>query len=273
MTPIQSRFNYNCKLSGVHQNMDEPDYRSQPALSTSDLKLITNPRRFWQRATGAVAFERTQSMQLGTLFHTYILEPDTFAKSVTVCPDEFSDRRTKAGKEWWAAHGNENTIREPEFQKLKTMAAAFFRLPGAKCVGEWQTEISVFSERAWPIASKCRIDAYDPKTETVYDIKTIMADGAHPRSFARQARNLKYHWQEWNYCHIARHEGLPVKRWVWLVVETGGDYLSAAYEFDADTVFSAGKEVTGAMDTLLRCIDTDTWPDYTPNQPAQLSLY
>jgi len=273
MKPIQSRFSFNCDLVGVHQNMDERDYRAQPALSTSELKLIDNPRRFWQRATGATVMERTESMKLGTLFHTYILEPDVFAKTVTVCPDEFSDKRTKAGREWWSNYGNENTIREPEFDKLKTMAAAFFRLPGTDKIGDWQNEVSVFSRRAWPISSKCRIDGYDPKTETVYDLKTIAPNGAHPRKFARQCRDLKYHWQQWNYCHLARHEGLPIRRWIWLVVETGGDYLSASYEFDADTVFAAGKEVTEAMDRLLTCIDTDTWPDYTPDKPMTLSLY
>jgi len=273
MTPIQSRFNYNCQLTGIHVGMDETDYRAQPALSTSELKLITNPRRFWQRATGETAMQRSPAMDLGTLFHTYILEPDRFANEVTVCPDEFSDRRTKVGKQWWEQHGNANTIREPEFEQIKKMAKAFFRLPDTEHIAEWQTELSLFSKRAWPIASKCRIDAYDAKTETVYDIKTIAPGGAHPRKYTWQSKDLKYHWQQWNYCHLARHENLPVKKWVWLVVESGGDYLSATYEFDQETVFQAGKEVTNAMDTLLRCIDSDTWPDYTPDKPMIIGLY
>ena len=273
MKPIQSRFDYACELEGIHTNMPENDYRAQPALSTSDLKNITNPRRFYQRATGETKLANSPALKLGTMFHCYILEPKKWAETYKVCPAEFSDKRTKVGKQWWAECGDENTIREAEYNQLRKMARAFFRLSDTKSQNDWVTELSVFTKDAWPLASKCRIDAYDPKTKTVYDIKTTAPGGASPRAYRYKSIDLKYHWQEWNYKQIAAREGLEIKRWIWLVVETGGDYLAGHYEFDGATMKEAGKEVTKGMATLLQCIDRDEWPDYTPDEAQVISLY
>jgi len=35
----------------------------------------------------------------------------------------------------------------------------------------------------------------------------------------------------------------------------------------------AGKEVTKGMADLIRCIDLDDWPDYTPDEAQVISLY
>jgi len=275
MKPIttHSPVNFSSKLEGVHQGMAERVYRAEPALATSDLKLLENPRAFWQRITKRVPFPRTPAMKLGTLFHTYILEPDVFTKTVTVCPDEFANKTRKAGKEWWAQHGGPNTIKEADLQQIKTMADALLALPEGDKIMDCQAEVSVFSQTAWPVASKCRIDAYDPNTATVYDIKTCAPGGAHPMAFRRQSKALKYYMQQFNYTHIASREGLPIKRWVWMVVETGGDYLAAAYEYAREDMVQAGKEVTANIERLMDCLELDIWPDYTPIKPETIQLF
>ena len=271
LTP-HSEVVFSSTLDGVHQGMAERDYRAEPALATSDLKLMENPKAFWQRMTKQTVFQRTPSMALGTMFHTYVLEPDIFTKTITVCPDEFADRRKKASREWWDTYG-ENAIKEDDLLQLKRMARAMREFPVGNKVLDCQAEVSVFSQTAWPMPSKCRIDAYDPTTATVYDIKTTAPGGAHPMAFRRQSKALKYYMQQFNYCHIAARAGLPIKRWVWLVVETGGDYLAGQYEFAPEDMVQAGKETMANIERLVDCLEFDQWPDYTPQKSQILQLF
>jgi len=92
-------------------------------------------------------------------------------------------------------------------------------------------------------------------------------------AFRRQSKALKYYMQQFNYTHIASREGLPIKRWVWMVVETGGDYLAAAYMYAREDMVQAGKEVTANIERLMDCLELDIWPDYTPIKPETIRLF
>ena len=74
-------------------------------VSNSMLSVFRQSRRrYFQRFVeqSMPAPEPTAAMQLGSLVHTLLLEPDDAAKLV-VAPKV--DRRTKAGKEEWQAFG------------------------------------------------------------------------------------------------------------------------------------------------------------------------
>ena len=59
----------------------------------------------------------------------------------------------------------------------------------------------------------------------------------------------------------------------WWVVETGGDYLAAAYEYAREDMVQAGKEVTANIERLMDCLELDIWPDYTPIKPETIQLF
>lgn len=57
--------------------MTEKEYRSHPAISNSDLSYIDKSQHHWNqyKLEGSIS---TPAMEMGTLFHSYILEPDKF---------------------------------------------------------------------------------------------------------------------------------------------------------------------------------------------------
>lgn len=274
MKPITSHSeSFNSNLSGAHHDLPEETYRQEPALSTSDLKLMENPRSFHRRLCGLSKNEQTPAMRLGTLFHLLILEPALFASTVKVCPDEFSDKRLKTSKEWWAANNAAPVVKKSELKQMEAMRDSMMAIPCAAWFEESITELSVFSQSAWPVPTKCRIDAYDAKRAVVLDIKTCAPGGARKEVFRRQSRALRYYWQQYNYTQICLREGIPIERWIWVVVETGGDYSAAHYTFHADDMVHAGKEVSSAYQRMVQCFNANTWPDWTPDGPDEIKLF
>ena len=58
---------FSDQKTGVYFDMPEAEYRSDPALSTSELKyMAVSPLEFHAYRTKQIAFERSESMRLGT---------------------------------------------------------------------------------------------------------------------------------------------------------------------------------------------------------------
>ncbi len=77
------------------------EYHAGPGVSKSDLDLIARSPAHY-RAQKAAPREATPAMIIGSAFHTATLEPEKFDLEFAVAPEGI-DRRTKAGKEEWAA--------------------------------------------------------------------------------------------------------------------------------------------------------------------------
>ena len=171
---------FTSEKEGVVQAMPEATYRAEPALSTSQLKLMKCPAEFKLDLDRQYAKRQTPSMELGTMFHTYLLEPALFDKKYVVVPDERSNMRLKANKEWKAEQEEKGLklISEDDLTQLQRMLEAVKQEEAYSLLEACETEVSVFSQDAWPIPSKCRVDAYHPETETVIYIKTTSPGSA-----------------------------------------------------------------------------------------------
>ena len=76
-------------------SMPADHYHLHPAVGHSGLvRIMRSPAHY--REYVAHPPEPTPAMQLGTAFHTALLEPDRFGQSFVVAPK--FDRRTKDGK-------------------------------------------------------------------------------------------------------------------------------------------------------------------------------
>jgi len=264
MTPTCNLF--DSEKEGAVYGMPEQEYRQERALSTSELKLMKNPSEFYKQVTGRLRRESTPSMELGTMFHSYILEPDMFHQTYAVCPDECSDGRTKEGRAWRAKvkELGQKPISEAQQRQLKNMEDSIQQEEAWQFIEDDPvTELSVFSQNAWPYPSKCRIDCYHPNSETVVDIKTCAPGKASKRGFFYSVRDYQYALQQWNYIHLMREQGLPVKRWIWLFIETGGYYSAASWMLSKESMVRAGQTVHEYMTKLTHCLDEDHWPSYT----------
>lgn len=259
---------------GVVQAMPEATYRAEPALSTSQLKLMKCPAEFKLDLDRQYAKRQTPSMELGTMFHTYLLEPALFDKTYVVMPDERSNMRLKANREWKAEQEAQGVklITEDDLRQLQRMVEAVKKEEAYDMLGHCETEVSVFSQTAWPVASKCRVDAYHPDTETVIDIKTTSPGSASYRGFRNKSREFDYDLQQWNYTHILATQGVTVRRWLWLVVETGGFYQAATYTYSKERMLKAGTKAHNYMQTLTHCLAEDYWPGWTTGGAVELDF-
>lgn len=80
--------------------MTEKEYNAAPGVRRSDLWYIKeSPEKFKYHIENPE--EQTPALTFGSMVHKLLLEPKTFADEFAVAP--MVDRRTKAGKEEWAA--------------------------------------------------------------------------------------------------------------------------------------------------------------------------
>jgi len=271
---MKFRSNYS---TGIYQNLAEPVYRADKALSTSELKKFkVTPKAFHAYRNKLFTERRSPSMEKGTLFHLYALERSRFDDEVSVCPPEFEDRRKKASKEYWAEQEEKGVqvIKQDDLRSIQMMFAAYSELSEVReaHIRNPQSEVSVFCEDfVKGLDVKCRVDLLIG--DTVIDIKTTAKGGANPRAFLRKCRDLGYDWQQYNYTRILQKAGVEVRKWVWAVVETEPPFDASQLILAEADVAEAETEVVAAYRQLMSCVKLDAWPSYTPSKAAIISRF
>lgn len=150
--------------------MTEQEYRKHPAIANSDLSHIAKSQHHWERykSEGSTS---TSAMEFGTLFHSYILEPDKF-KSLAISEDEFilshpeavesgtPNRRLKVYQEWKKAiPSNMILLTQEQMSNLQGMKGMVYSHPLANKLlsMEGKTEIPIFWDYMG-IKCKAKID-------------------------------------------------------------------------------------------------------------------
>src|SRR5690606_11557254 len=134
--------------------------------------------------------EPTDSMIVGSAFHTLLLEPDLFQKEYIVSPKV--DRRTTKGKEEWSqflhsANGKMVITTEQHVQALKMANEAKKQSIVNTLLEASEFEQSIFwTDKETGIQFKARPDIWSQKV--IVDVKTS-ADASH---YAFQRSAIKY---------------------------------------------------------------------------------
>ena len=142
--------------------MTEKEYRSNPAISRSELWLINrSPEYFKYRKENPM--EPTTALLFGQVAHKLLLEPDSFDDDFAVAP--VVDRRTKAGKDAWEAfliEADGKTVVDPstyEHAKEMTDAAKQNPLVASLLIGSHE-EPFFWTDPDTGVACKCRLDSW-----------------------------------------------------------------------------------------------------------------
>ena len=150
--------------------MAEREYHAHEALGSSDIKqLLTNPHGFRQEKPSSKALE------LGSLVHKLILEPQDFESSYYVLDN--IDKRTKEGKEKYlkalaeAEAENKEIIDLATYNQGKEIAEAFKNSAVSKLIAGGVAEYCAFSEIDG-VAVKCKPDYYRSDKKIIIDLKT-----------------------------------------------------------------------------------------------------
>ena len=218
----------------------------------------------------------TAALELGWLLHIAVLEPKRFKTDVVVAPK--IDKRTKIGKETWAAfcdrHADHHVVTVEQLEAVEGMKKSLYQhvtagalLRSAKGMNEvtitWEEKVG-----GEQVPCKARLDRIVQLGEwpMVCDIKT--ARDASPFGVSRAAGEYGWHVQVAHYMTGLEAVapiplGVPYRRFLHLVVESSPPYCSAVYELD-DVGLEKGTETRNRyIAQWVHCKKTSEWPGYS----------
>ena len=238
---------------------DRKEYRAFPALNQSAAKHLLVSAAHYQAYINAPP-EETKALRFGTYVHSAILEPHTLNDLYVTAPDV--DKRTKQGKEDWAAFATANagkTILDQEEAGAGHLVAAFARL-ALKNHGVTFDETEVMYHVDYNgVPLKAAIDGV--AGDYLWDIKTT--DDASAAGMLKAIRNYRYNLQAYWYRLV--YELATGKRplgFRFLFVEKEPPYATAVCEIGPELMSWAVSDFEKAVSLYRQCSESGVWPAY-----------
>lgn len=254
-----------CPDTGIYPGIPAAEYHGWDAASNSRLsRLLRSPRHL--RAYLDEPQEDTPALLIGRATHAAVLEPDVFASGFVCAPEV--DRRTKAGKEEWAAFCDANAGREVLSPADHALCLALRRAvqahPAASTLLGHAGDIEVsgvWTDHASGCRCKLRADKLCGSVGVVVDLKTTQDAGSE--SFTRSIFSLGYHRQAAMYIDGLRANGLDVEHFVFVAVEKTPPYGVAVYRLTDEAIDAGRKQLRSLLATYRWCTERDEWPGYS----------
>ena len=251
--------------------MENADYHAHPAISKSHLDLIArSPMHYWARYLDPkrVAPEPTAAMLLGSALHTHVLELDKWDREYAVAPDGI-DRRTKAGKEAWAAFEAESADRtvlsRSDADLVMHMGRSILTHPAAAMLlgmdGEAETT-HMWTDATTGLQCKCRPDWISVDGGILVDLKTT--EDASPREFQRSIAKWRYHVQAgWYMAGVEAAYGTRPSGFIFIAVEKKPPFAVGVYAADEEMINRGYEIAMRDLQKLAECKAADQWPAYS----------
>ena len=232
-------------------NMSNEDYHAHDSLSSSQLKLAyKNIELYKSRVIDKQGgFTSSPSMQLGTLFHELILEPENFNPSIY--PGAKVDKRTVIYKEK-IKNGIDpaNIISEKDFDNLLTMKYNLVKHGDCPDFEQLTNEASFFY--SWnDFNLRIRPDSADLNRHIIYDIKTTSSP-LDSKSFFYQIEKYHYDLSAAMYMHgMKAHISMP---WAFcfVVCQSVAPYSTAIYWVGESLYYQGFQKYRQAMKNIYK---------------------
>lgn len=250
-------------------SMPADQYHAHPAVGHSGLvRIMRSPAHYQEYVSNPP--EPTPAMQLGTAFHTALLEHDRFSQTFVAAPK--FDRRTKEGKAaaeaWEVENAGKTALAAEQMAFIEEMVVSVRCHAGAdRLLAEGVAEMSTFwIDRETGVECKCRPDFLLMAKETVtgiVDVKTCCdasADG-----FARAIATLGYDVQAAFYQDGLKAVTGRTIPFYFIAVEKETPFAVAAYKASDEVIEVGRAKYRGALQLLRWCRENDRWPAYQPN--------
>lgn len=235
--------------------MSEDEYFAYPALSQSSLKLMGRTPWHYHNKPPPDKYD-TPAKKFGRLFHTLLLEPDTFDAKYRVCD---WNHNTKAFKELAELESRE-FVTTAHVEKADAMSRAIMANEDARefIMIPSEPEICGICELFGRIV-KIRIDRL-PKVGQLWDIKTFGGE-ARPRAFTYRCRDYGYFMQAWLYSHVYEVITGEHRGWSWIVVENSDRPAVQVYQAHSSLLDEGRMEFEKLLNLLEECEALDSWPN------------
>lgn len=239
-------------------------------------ELARSPLHHWwsHRRPDRVASDPTPSQRLGTAIHAAVLERERFESDFVVAPQV--DRRTKAGKEEWAAfveaHAGAEIVSASDRETSLLIAQRIrqSRLGQMFFDGDYRTELSVYwTDKATGVRCRMRPDLVPSSHPVLVDLKSCT--DASDWAFTKSAWSWGYHVTAAWYVDGWRAATGEKRDYVFAAWEKEEPYASAWF-FAEDEVLEAGRaEYRRLLTRYAECLNADEWPGYSDQlQPLLL---
>jgi exodeoxyribonuclease VIII len=253
------------KLDDGVYDISNEEYHSCEGVSRSKLILLDkSPYHYWYEIYSGLSEKResTPAMNIGSAFHTLLLEPELFSTEFAVAPK--IDRRTTKGKEeyqlFMEANGSKTLLTDDQYAKASVMASHVKQHEiVTTLLDEAKFEQSIFwTDKETGIQFKTRPDIWSSKM--VVDLKTTNDASAH--SFMRSALNYGYYLQAGMAFEACKAIGLPFEMFVILAAEKEAPYVPAVLIMDQEALQFGIDQFQSYKKRLKACLDNDKWPGY-----------
>jgi len=207
-------------------------------------------------------------MRLGTALHTHVLELDRWDQEIAVSPFGI-DRRTKAGKELWAAFEadtkGKTLITTDDADQVMAMGRAVYSHPAAAMLlnlpGKAETS-HFYSDPVLGLELKCRPDWLTNDGKIVFDLKTT--EDASPRGFAKSVAQWRYWVQAGFYVNVLEGAtGIRPEQFIFVCVEKKAPYAVSVMAADQEMIEQGWRQALRELDLLATCKKTNAWPGYS----------
>ena len=232
------------------QNLDAP-------VSKSLLWDFNESPYKWRHSSGR---EATRAMDLGTLIHAAILEPEIpIADIAAISP--FTDFRTKAAQEWKADQREMGKMiaTEEDIRAASGCEQVFSEDYAQRFGGGYKTEVAVFG-LIGATQIKGMIDLVPDNLDVLVDLKTTARIGSL-FDISRTIISRGYHWQAALYLDLWNAAtGENRTRFVICFIEVAEPYESAWVEVSPELIAAGRAGYMNALAKWQACCATGTWP-------------
>ena len=249
---------------GIYDLSNE-EYHASSAISRSQLKLMDkSPYHFWYHVLSGenIPARSSESLNIGSAFHTLLLEPHLFEKEFAIAPKV--DRRTKAGKEAFAEFSasaeGKIILSAEQFSTVSTMVrhVASHEIV-TTLISDAQYEKSIFwTDEATGLQFRVRPDIWSEKI--VVDLKTTKETNIH--KFKWGALDYGYYLQAGMIYEACQSLGRPFEAFAILACEKDVPHVPVVYTLDGDALQYGIDKFQHYKKRLKKCIDTNTWEGY-----------
>lgn len=251
------------------QQMSAKEYHAHPALSRSRLwSFYKSARKYRAEETGEIEQkEVTEAMNLGSLVHAMIFEPDELSQFKSI-PLEYlsSDGKatTKAAKQFKEDYSDKTIVTakswEAAEQVVKNLRASRFNdwlnLKGSR------RELSIFwTDEETGLDLRCRVDLLLPSPDGpifVADLKTTQ--DASPEGFRYSVKDYGY-WMQYAFYMdgIEQATGQRPQEWYFVAAATKPPYEVAFHHFDLTTKAIAVEKYRDTLREFAHAKETGVW--------------
>lgn len=204
--------------------------------------------------------ETSKAMELGTLIHYAILEPDRNLESL-VAVSPYVDYRTKEAREWRDSQRMAGKIiATAEEINTASVCGEIFREDYAqKFQAKTQNEVAVFG-KIGDTEVKGMIDLVPDGLDCLLDLKTTSSIDSL-ENLQRTIVNRGYHWQAALYLDLWNAAcGEKRTRFVFCFIETDHPHETAWVELSENLIDIGRAGYMNAIAKWQTCVAADTWP-------------